>query len=272
MAKLKNNRLDFNKIRISGYIKQELHHSESKPGIYYHKSTAFTADGQEVDEEEGEEEEEEEEEEKEETGEDEEEVTISINEFQELAAKKESLFIKMRESQIHNKIEAFWKDLPKRADEGDKQKRLFYASDVEDFLFSHRLPGKHWNINKFTGRESLIHSMQKKLWMAGIHESFLYIGTNFTTFSFHVEDHNLNSISFLHHGAPKVWYAIAEKDRAAFEELCNGGLDADLYEGCDQPMRHKTVFVDRKLLEEAKFTVTEVCYLNSFFSISILFQ
>lgn len=54
----------------------------------------------------------------------------------------------------------------------------------------------------------------------GITNSYLYIGTRYSWFTFHVEDMNLNSISFNRRGASKVWDAIAEKDSDELEKLC----------------------------------------------------
>lgn len=179
---------------------------------------------------------------------------ITLEEFQKLAAKNDFLDRVMTEAQIAYRIKSFWTSLSKRAENGQKQKCSLYASDVKGSLFSKDL--EVWNIDRFKPKESLIHKMKEDDWMEGIHRSYLYIGTRDSLFSFHVEDWNLNSISFLHCGAPKVWYAVAEKDGAAFEELCKQGLQD--YVACDQPMRHKTVFINRKLLHHAEFNVTEI--------------
>ena len=42
------------------------------------------------------------------------------------------------------------------------------------------------------------------------------IGTMFSTFSFHVEDNQLYSISFNHRGAPKTWFAHCACDLTEF--------------------------------------------------------
>lgn len=41
--------------------------------------------------------------------------------------------------------------------------------------------------------------------MPGIQKPYIYFGTTFSLFAFHLEDGNLNSINYLHEGAPKVW-------------------------------------------------------------------
>lgn len=77
-----------------------------------------------------------------------------------------------------------------------------YASDVEGTLFPETM--KRWDINRFTSDDSVLHKMNEDECMKGIHWSFLNIGSRGSLFSFHVEDQNLNSISFLHEGVPKV--------------------------------------------------------------------
>lgn len=41
--------------------------------------------------------------------------------------------------------------------------------------------------------------------MAGIQSPFLYVGSIFTSFGFHLEDADLDSINYLHRGKPKIW-------------------------------------------------------------------
>lgn len=42
--------------------------------------------------------------------------------------------------------------------------------------------------------------------MAGIQSPFVYVGAPLTSFGFHLEDGDLNSINYLHEGDPKIWY------------------------------------------------------------------
>lgn len=86
----------------------------------------------------------------------------------------------------------FWETL------GSKNERL-YGMENETSLFN----CEHWNLNKFTPTESLIHNEKNP--MPGITKPYLYVGGLFTGFGFHAEDGNLNSINYNHSGATKIW-------------------------------------------------------------------
>jgi len=47
----------------------------------------------------------------------------------------------------------------------------------------------------------------------------LYVGMMFSWFAWHVEDHDLHSLNYMHYGAPKTWYAVPRDAALAFEEV-----------------------------------------------------
>lgn len=47
----------------------------------------------------------------------------------------------------------------------------------------------------------------------------VYIGMLFSWFAWHVEDHELHSLNYLHTGAPKTWYAVPGDAAPALEEV-----------------------------------------------------
>ncbi|XP_056696344.1 lysine-specific demethylase ELF6 isoform X2 [Spinacia oleracea] len=64
----------------------------------------------------------------------------------------------------------------------------------------------------------------------GVTSPMVYIGMLFSWFAWHVEDHELHSLNFLHTGSPKTWYAIPGEYAFAFEDVihkqaCGGDVD-----------------------------------------------
>ncbi|XP_021746797.1 probable lysine-specific demethylase ELF6 isoform X2 [Chenopodium quinoa] len=53
----------------------------------------------------------------------------------------------------------------------------------------------------------------------GVTSPMVYIGMLFSWFAWHVEDHELHSLNFLHTGSPKTWYAIPGEHAFAFEDV-----------------------------------------------------
>lgn len=53
----------------------------------------------------------------------------------------------------------------------------------------------------------------------GVTSPMVYIGMLFSWFAWHVEDHELHSLNFLHTGSPKTWYAVPGDYAFSFEEV-----------------------------------------------------
>lgn len=53
----------------------------------------------------------------------------------------------------------------------------------------------------------------------GVTSPMVYVGMLFSWFAWHVEDHELHSLNFLHMGSPKTWYAVPGDYAFAFEEI-----------------------------------------------------
>lgn len=53
----------------------------------------------------------------------------------------------------------------------------------------------------------------------GVTSPMVYIGMLFSWFAWHVEDHDLHSMNFLHTGAPKTWYAVPAEYASKLEEI-----------------------------------------------------
>lgn len=53
----------------------------------------------------------------------------------------------------------------------------------------------------------------------GISQPMLYIGSLFATFYWHVEDHFMHSVNFMHCGAPKTWYGVPGNCAEEFDRV-----------------------------------------------------
>lgn len=88
----------------------------------------------------------------------------------------------------------FWESL-------NSEEERPYAIENDISLFAQQC--KHWNLNRFTSKESLIHGHETE--MPGISRPYLYVGSRLSVFGLHQEDGNLNSINYNHCGSPKIW-------------------------------------------------------------------
>ncbi|KAL8159605.1 hypothetical protein V2J09_001142, partial [Rumex salicifolius] len=75
--------------------------------------------------------------------------------------------------------------------------------------------------------------------ISGVQIPWLYVGMCFSSFCWHVEDHYLYSLNYMHFGAPKMWYGVPGKDATKLEEAMRKHLP-DLFD--EQPdLLHKLV-------------------------------
>ncbi|RLN55794.1 hypothetical protein BBP00_00008329 [Phytophthora kernoviae] len=88
------------------------------------------------------------------------------------------------------------------------------AGSLEDLVS--RYAQDDWNLNnmpKLPG--SVLQYLDEDI--KGVMVPWLYAGMCFSTFCWHVEDHNFYSTSYLHCGAPKTWYGIPSGSAELFE-------------------------------------------------------
>lgn len=75
--------------------------------------------------------------------------------------------------------------------------------------------------------------------ISGVQVPWLYVGMCFSSFCWHVEDHYLYSMNYMHFGDPKLWYGVPGKDATKMEEAMRKHLP-DLF--AEQPdLLHKLV-------------------------------
>eukprot|EP01018_Ginkgo_biloba_P034449 Gb_39738 [translate_table: standard] len=81
-----------------------------------------------------------------------------------------------------------------------------------------KLSNSAWNM-RIVARSpgSLIRHMPDEV--PGVTSPMVYIGMLFSWFAWHVEDHELHSLNYLHMGSPKTWYAVPGDAAASLEEV-----------------------------------------------------
>lgn len=67
------------------------------------------------------------------------------------------------------------------------------------------------------GSDSLLRFMKEEI--PGVTSPMVYVAMLFSWFAWHVEDHDLHSLNYLHFGAPKTWYGVPKDAAVAFEEV-----------------------------------------------------
>ncbi|CAN6274825.1 unnamed protein product [Urochloa humidicola] len=113
--------------------------------------------------------------------------------------------------------EEFWHEIA-----FGKMESVEYACDIDGSAFSSspndQLGRSKWNLKRFS---RLPNSTLRLLRAAvpGITDPMLYIGMLFSMFAWHVEDHYLYSINYLHCGAAKTWYGIPGNAASDFEKV-----------------------------------------------------
>ena len=94
-----------------------------------------------------------------------------------------------------------------------------YGADIKASLFEKDVEacGRGWN---FSNLESILTrglSKEERENLHGVASSYLYVGSWGSMFAWHTEDYELNSINYIHHGKPKVWYSIPPAYAKRFE-------------------------------------------------------
>jgi len=75
-----------------------------------------------------------------------------------------------------------------------------------------------WNINNLPRcAGSVLRHVPGDELITGVMVPWLYVGAALSSFCWHVEDHGLCSINYLHRGSPKVWYSVPAAAGGALE-------------------------------------------------------
>ncbi|XP_031482471.1 lysine-specific demethylase JMJ18-like isoform X1 [Nymphaea colorata] len=99
---------------------------------------------------------------------------------------------------------------------------VLYGADLETGTFSSGFPKgstdygdsepdvyvkSGWNLNNLPRLAGSLLSFEQTD-ISGVLVPWLYIGMCFSSFCWHVEDHHLYSLNYMHMGAPKLWYSV----------------------------------------------------------------
>ncbi|CAJ2661587.1 unnamed protein product [Trifolium pratense] len=133
----------------------------------------------------------------------------------------------------------YWRIVEQPTDEVE----VYYGADLETGVFGSGFPKASssltkgypdqyalsgWNLNNFPRLPGSVLSFEGSD-ISGVLVPWLYVGMCFSSFCWHVEDHHLYSLNYLHFGDPKIWYGVPGSHASAFEDAMKKHLP-DLFE------------------------------------------
>ncbi|XP_031131092.1 lysine-specific demethylase JMJ18-like isoform X1 [Ipomoea triloba] len=136
----------------------------------------------------------------------------------------------------------YWRIVEKSTDEVE----VYYGADLESGVFgsgflkassfetkstSDEYVASGWNLNNFARLPGSVLCFEECN-ISGVVVPWLYVGMCFSSFCWHVEDHHLYSLNYLHWGDPKIWYGVPGSHATALEDAMRKHLP-DLFE--EQP-------------------------------------
>ena len=105
--------------------------------------------------------------------------------------------------------------MPKTSGHAKKIPESLYGSDI---ISTGHDNGTDWNLCRLAGlSDNILHYVSYPI--HGVNTPMLYFGMLFSRFCWHVEDDDLNSISYLHEGAPKTWWGVPASAADGFESV-----------------------------------------------------
>ncbi|KAK9292509.1 hypothetical protein L1049_020482 [Liquidambar formosana] len=154
-----------------------------------------------------------------------------------------------REPSVESIEGEYWRVVERPTEEIE----VLYGADLETGVFGSGFPKTSsqvasasdeqyiksgWNLNNFPRLPGSVLSYESGD-ISGVLVPWLYIGMCFSSFCWHVEDHHLYSLNYMHWGAPKLWYGVPGRDALKLEATMRKHLP-DLFE--EQPdLLHKLV-------------------------------
>jgi len=109
----------------------------------------------------------------------------------------------------------------------DKPFSVEYANDMPGSAFTDTVENNKpfssvansaWNMRRVSrAKGSLLRFMKEEI--PGVTSPMVYLAMLFSWFAWHVEDHDLHSLNYLHMGASKTWYGVPRDAAVAFEDV-----------------------------------------------------
>ncbi|KAL6503710.1 hypothetical protein OROGR_025633 [Orobanche gracilis] len=162
---------------------------------------------------------------------------------------KEHVLYKQWEPSVEDIEGEYWRMVEKPSEEIE----VLYGADVETGAFGSGFPkstqqlasasdikyiNSGWNLNNFPRLPGSVLSFESAD-ISGVLVPWLYVGMCFSSFCWHVEDHHLYSINYMHWGAHKMWYGVPRSHALQLEAAMRKHLP-NLFE--EQPdLLHKLV-------------------------------
>ncbi|XP_060184371.1 lysine-specific demethylase JMJ18 isoform X1 [Lycium barbarum] len=177
---------------------------------------------------------------------------FSLDAFQKYADDFKAQYFRKNEGQCEPSLENIEGEYWRMVEKPTEQIEVLYGADLETGVFGSGFP-KHghqvgssdtkyinsgWNLNNFPRLPGSVLTYESSD-ISGVLVPWLYIGMCFSSFCWHVEDHHLYSLNFMHFGAPKMWYGVPGADALKLEAAMRKHLP-DLF--AEQPdLLHKLV-------------------------------
>ncbi|KAK9055964.1 hypothetical protein SSX86_027051 [Deinandra increscens subsp. villosa] len=135
----------------------------------------------------------------------------------------------------------YWRIIEQPTDEVE----VYYGADLETGVFGsgfaktlftedselNKYVKSGWNLNNFPRLPGSVLSFEG-CDISGVLVPWLYVGMCFSSFCWHVEDHHLYSVNYMHWGDPKIWYGVPGSHATALEDAMRKHLP-DLFK--EQP-------------------------------------
>ncbi|OMO83212.1 hypothetical protein CCACVL1_11500 [Corchorus capsularis] len=133
----------------------------------------------------------------------------------------------------------YWRIVEQPTDEVE----VYYGADLETGTFGSGFPKASsmligsvadkyamsgWNLNNFPRLQGSVLSFEG-CDISGVLVPWLYVGMCFSSFCWHVEDHHLYSLNYMHFGDPKIWYGVPGSRASSLEAAMKKHLP-DLFE------------------------------------------